>query len=49
MDMIARYVGMDDEELIRTWSVNRFYTKVKYLAWKAYDQKKYQEIMSKKK
>ena len=34
MDNIARYVGEDDEEVLK-WSVNKFYTKVKYLAWRA--------------
>lgn len=49
LDMVARYVSEDDERLIKKWSLIRFYTKVRYLAWKAHSQKRYSEIMSKKK
>lgn len=47
MDNIARYVGEDDETVLK-WSVNKFYTKVKYLAWRADAQRKYQDILNKK-
>ena len=48
MDNIARYVGADDKEVLN-WSVNRFYTKVKYLAWRAHAQKRLSEILKDKK
>ena len=47
MDTIARYVGKDDEEVLK-WSVNKFYTKLKFIAWRSHAQKEYQRIMSKK-
>jgi hypothetical protein len=48
LDMIARYVGEDDERLVKKWSVMRFYTKVRYLAWRAHTQKEYSRLMEKK-
>lgn len=47
MDNIARYVGESDETVMR-WSVNKFYAKVRYLAWRADAQRKYQDILNKK-
>ena len=46
MDSVARYVGKDDEEVLK-WSVNKFYTKLKWMAWQSYTQKEYQKIMNK--
>ena len=48
LDGVARYVGKDDEEVLK-WSVNKFYTKLKLIAWRAYYQKEYQRIMNNKK
>ena len=47
LDNIARYVGQADKEVLK-WNVNEFYTKVKYLAWRAHAQREYQAILNKK-
>jgi hypothetical protein len=33
---------------VMKWSVNKFYAKVRYLAWRADAQRKYQDILNKK-
>lgn len=47
LDNIARYLGCSDQEALRL-SVREFYTKVKFLAWRAHCQKEYNEILNKK-
>ena len=47
MDNIARYLGVSDKEVLKL-SVNDFYTKVKYLAWRAHAQKELQNILNTK-
>jgi hypothetical protein len=49
LDLVAKYVGQDEERLVKTWDVNRFYTKLKWMAWNEYTKKKYAEIMRDKK
>jgi hypothetical protein len=46
---VAKYVNQDEEQLVKTWDVNRFYTKLKWMAWNEYTKKKYAEIMRDKK
>ena len=47
MDNIARYLGVSDKEVLKL-TVNEFYTKVKYLAWRAHAQKELQNILNQK-
>lgn len=47
LDNIARYVGQDDDIVIK-WPLGKFYTKLKLLAWRADATKKYREIMDRK-
>jgi len=47
LDSVARYVGKDDEEVLK-WSVDRFYTKLKFISWRAHFQKEYHRIVNKK-
>jgi hypothetical protein len=46
LDNIARYLGISDKEALKL-SVDEFYMKVKYLAWRAHTQKEYQRILNK--
>lgn len=39
---------MDDELLLKQWNLDRFYTKVKYLAWLGHSKKEYNRIMNEK-
>ena len=48
LDNVARYVGSDDQEVER-WSVNKFYTKVRYLAWMAHADRERREILKDRK
>lgn len=48
LDSVARYVGQDDDIILKTWSVNKFYNKLLYIAWRAHAQKEYSRIMNKK-
>lgn len=47
LDNISTHTGIPEDELLGKWSVRRFYTKVKMLAWQAYCQKEYSRIVSK--
>ena len=48
LDNIARYMGLTEEEALKL-TVNQFYTKVKYLAWRSHAQKELQRILSQRK
>lgn len=45
LDSIARYVNEPDESVIK-WSVIKFYSKLKLLAWKEDAKKKYRKILN---
>ena len=47
LDFIARYVNQTDKEVLK-WNVNEFYTKLKFLSWKAHAQKEYSRLMQEK-
>lgn len=48
LDHVARYVGKADEEVI-LWPLGQFYTKLRFLAWRAHAQKEYSKLLNKKK
>ena len=48
LDSVARYVNQPDKEVLK-WSADEFYNKLKLISWRSHTQKKYQEIMNKRK